>query len=176
MDLADYLRSLNAAIQGLSGTVSSLQSRISTIEKTKEQKEESSEHYGLGQPLLLTAKERGSMDWIELVFRKTVDANAEAVVTKEIGTSGHFWLRKITSVHTGAYRLKLQDNKSGRNIIQDNDWVHVNNTAGTAQLPYMIEGFRVYEAGTSITVTFNDLSGERNEIELVLHGIKILLA
>lgn len=170
--LANYLRQLSATVQGLSGTINSLQSRISAIEKIEKTESDS----GLGQPLILTAKERGSMDWIELVFRKTVDANGQAIVTKEIGSSGHFWLRKITSVHTGNYRLKLQDNKSGRNLISDNDWVNVDNTAGTAQLPYMIEGFRVYEAGTSITVTFNDLSGAQNEIELVLHGIKILLA
>lgn len=166
--LAGVLRDLSGAVQGVRGQLGSLEARLNALEK-KEKEIPMSPFMPLGP--MMAPSERYTLDWTVIVFDVNLPANGRHPVIRTIPSGTMFWLRKITSKHDGAYQVQIFDAQSGRNLVSENRWVHVDNIAGTAQLPYMLEGHRVYQSQTQIRVDFQDLSGDPNKIEFVMHGI-----
>ena len=169
--LAGMLRDLSGTVKGVRGQLGSLEARLNALEKAKEKEREIpiSPFYPLGP--MIAPSEKYTLDWTVIVFDVTLAANEKKPVIRTIPSGTMFWLRKITSKHDGAYRVQIFDAQSGRNLVSENRWVHIDNIAGTAQLPYMLEGHRVYQSQTQIRVDFEDLSGDQNKIEFVMHGI-----
>jgi len=169
--LAVMLRDLSGAIKGVRGQLGSLEARLNALEKAKEKEKEIpiSPFYPLGP--MMAPSEKYTLDWTVLVFKVTLEVGETHPVINAIPSGTMFWLRKITSKHDGPYRVQIFDSQSGRNLVADNQWVHVDNIAGDAKMPYMLEGHRVYQSQTKIRIDFQNLHTDKNEIEFVMHGI-----
>ena len=119
-------------------------------------------------------------DWIEIPFNYPILAagvpGALSIQSYTIGGSGHFDLVKITFVAGAAndFEMRIQSGDSDKYLSAGGAYIRINNTAGTAQLPYYILGKRRFSAREVITIEIRDVSGAGNtNIQIVLHGIRV---
>jgi hypothetical protein len=122
-------------------------------------------------------------DWLEIPYRfVTIPAGGTAVLTRTVAGDGPFDLIEITfTAKAGTsltpnsdFRFRIKEGEAvGRTLTQDGEFVDADNSAGTAQRPYIIKGRRRYRANIAIQVEITNTSTETNTIEIVLHGIKV---
>lgn len=123
-------------------------------------------------------------DWLQIPFRFVAfAAGATGVLTRTVSGDGPFDLVEVsyTSVDSSGaansdWRVRVKEGEAvGRALTQDSDFVDIGNTAGTAQLPYIIKGRRRFRANIAIQVevTNTHAGPPTNTLEFVLHGIKV---
>jgi len=123
-------------------------------------------------------------DWVEMPFRfQSMAPGSTAVLTRTISGDGPFDLIEITYTAKNTdtvtpannnFRFRIKEGEAvGRTLTQDGEFVDADNSAGTAQRPYIIKGRRRYRANIAIQVEVTNTDTLANTIELVLHGIKV---
>jgi hypothetical protein len=138
----------------------------------------------LGELSRLRTVENVTEDWLQVPFRfVNVSSATTSIITRTVSGDGPFDLVEITYTaisSTGTAnnngRIRIREGEAvGRTLTQDGDFVDLDNTAGTAQRPYIIKGRRRYRANIAIIVELtNTLPGPAtNTVEVVLHGIKV---
>lgn len=138
----------------------------------------------LGELSRLKTVENVTEDWLQVPFRfVNVATGTTSIITRTVSGDGPFDLVEITytGISSGGTannqgRIRIREGEAvGRTLTQDGDFVDLDNTAGTAQRPYIIKGRRRYRANIAIIVELtNTLPGpDTNTVEVVLHGIKV---
>ena len=163
-EMSMYLGNLNQTVETLKTENQSLQSQIDALGR-------------------LTVSEV-TEDWLQIPFRFVAFASgATGVLTRTVAGDGPFDLVEVTYTSidsTGtpntSWRVRVKEGEAvGRALTQDAEYVDLTNTAGTAQLPYIIKGRRRFRANIAIQVEVtNVLAGPAtNNLEFCLHGIKV---
>ena len=120
-------------------------------------------------------------DWLQIPYRfVSVPIGGTSVLTRTISGDGPFDLIEITFTAANAsgtansnFRFRIKEGEAvGRTLTQDGEFVDANNSAGTAQRPYIIKGRRRYRANIAIQVEVTNTDAEINTLEICLHGIK----
>jgi hypothetical protein len=124
-------------------------------------------------------------DWLQIPFRFVdIPIGNTSVMTRTISGDGPFDLIEVTATALGgaalvantAFRFRIKEGESvGRTLTQDGEFVDCDNSAGTAQRPYIIKGRRRYRANIAIQVEIVNAYTDYNLIEIVLHGIKVFV-
>lgn len=121
-------------------------------------------------------------DWLQIPFRFTSVAPAStSLLTQTVAGDGPFDLIEITYTavdSTGAsnnlVQVRIREGEAvGRSLSLNNSFVNIDNTAGSAQRPYIIKGRRRFRANIAIVVEITNNSTNANTIEVNLHGIKV---
>lgn len=121
-------------------------------------------------------------DWVQLPFRfVSMPAGSTAIVTRTISGDGPFDLIEITftgltaaGVATSAFRIRIKEGEAvGRTLTQDGEFIDIDNTAGTAQRPYIIKGRRRFRGNIAIMVEATNTGAAIATLEVALHGPKI---
>lgn len=122
-------------------------------------------------------------DWLQIPYRfVSMAPGSTAVLTRTISGDGPFDLiemtftaRQGTSLTSNSnFRFRVKEGEAvGRTLTQDGEFVDADNSAGTAQRPYIIKGRRRFRANIAIQIEVTNIAAEANSIELVLHGIKV---
>ncbi len=153
-----------------------LDAKISTIEKGRVE--------SLGKTDVPVATE----DWLLIPFRfllvpPGVAVGNPALVSRTIAFDGPFDLIEITNTGLNHAAPRVPNNdfeftvREGRTVsrplTQDAAFVDGPTTCGTAQRPYIIKGRRRYRANSALVVQVRNTNAFANDIEIVLHGIKV---
>jgi hypothetical protein len=158
----------------LSGVLARLEGRIGNLEANGQAM---ADH--LAQ---IQVSEDVTEDWLQIPYRfENVESQATAILTRTIAGDGPFDLIEITYTsedEQGAvnndWRIRIREGESvGRTLTQDGAFIDIDNTAGTAQRPYIIKGRRRYRANIAIVVEITNVGAATGTLEVTLHGIKV---
>lgn len=88
-----------------------------------------------------------------------------------VSIESHFLVTKITGTRTGAATINIIDNST------DRAWMdrpaHIDNIVGNSQYPNILPAPRFLRRGAVLNVQVQDLSNATNDVEIVLHGMKL---
>lgn len=101
----------------------------------------------------------------------TVGASSSASINISINIDSHFLVQRITGVRDGAATINIIDGATDRAWMDRP--MHIDNLVGNSQFPNVLVAPRFVQRGAVINVQLQDLSAAENDIEVVLHGVKL---
>jgi len=100
-----------------------------------------------------------------------IPANGSASASIATDNDSHFLVKRITGARTGACLVTIKD------AARDRQWmdtgVHFDNLVGNGQFPNILASPRFILRGSPIALTFTDLSGASNTVEINFEGEKL---
>ncbi len=140
------------------------------------------------RPIDPTKAPAATEDWLLIPYRflavpPGVVAGNPALISRTIAMDGPFDLMEITHtainhaappVANNNFQFVVREGRTvSRPLTQVAIFVDAATASGTAQRPYIIKGRRRFRANSALVVEIVNTDAFANDIEIVLHGIKV---
>ena len=111
--------------------------------------------------------------WFQYAFNISVPPNDEATDVLRIEGDADFEVHKIIGIEDGDYTVLVQDTGTGRYF--QNYPVHVDNFAGSVEMPHKIEPEPIiFRKNSTLQIKVKNLTSAVNNIQIVFEGYKII--